>query len=94
MNSLCLSLCDYFFVSVYIFLCLYVCIYLVTRILSGTLINANFGHSMLICLALINVAGNLALIYVHGKMKLNWVKTCKAKLNLGVKKNVCQSLIK
>ena len=41
--------------------------YLITWILSGTLINANLGHSTLIYLAIINVV----LIYIHME-KWNW----------------------
>ena len=58
---------------------------LITRILSGTLINACLGYSMLVYLAQVNGACNFlsANLYTRGKIKLNNVKTCKneAKLN-------------
>ena len=58
---------------------------LITRILSGTLINACLAYSVLVYLAQINGACNFlsANLYTRGKIKLNNVKTYKneAKLN-------------
>ena len=61
--------------------------------LNGTLINANFGRSTLIYLALINVACPQFLganLYINEKMKLNCVEASKneAKLHEGVNENL------
>ena len=55
--------------------------YFITQILSGTLINANLGHSTLIYRALIKAACKSNL-YENGNIKLNCVKTCKNGDNL------------
>ena len=53
-----------------------------TRILRGTLLNTNFGHSTLIYLVLIKRVNFLsANLYLHGKMKLIVWRHVKMKLN-------------
>ena len=58
--------------------------YLISRILIGTLINANFGHSTFIYLALINVACKLSkrlfiLKWEHEPRLCRNVNKCKYK---------------
>ena len=55
--------------------------YLITRILSGALINANLGQATLICLMLINTASTFSqrLFILTSKVETNCVKTCKNK---------------
>ena len=47
--------------------------------LSSTLVHVSLGRLMLICLVLINIPVNILSpnLYLHGKIKLNFMKACK-----------------